>query len=1061
MQIRCRVGASGSRFVHRFTRTCVTKPQRPPQILDTYQAGTVEAGWYDWWEKKGFFKPLERDVGHKKFTMILPPPNITGTLHLGHALTATVQDILVRWNRMRGYSCVWVPGTDHAGIATQTVVEKKLFLHEGVTRHEIGREKFIEAVWDWKENHGNIISQQLRRTGASLDWSREYFTMDHERGNAVIYAFNKLYEDGLIYRANRIVNWCPFLRSVISDIEVNFETIEGRKFLNVPVTTQDGKKEISRVEVGVIHYIKYPLEPLVPNSTITKNSELEYLTVATTRPETIIGDTAVAVHPDDPRFKQYHKRNAVNPITGALIPIITDSILVDPALGTGVVKVTPAHDPNDYQCGIRHNLPSINIMNTDGTLNSNCPKEFQNLDRFKARWMIVKKLTEDGHYIEKKPHPMSIGLCSRSGDIIEPLIQPQWFVTCTGLANNAAKAVREGEISVYPSTSKQDWYRWLEQDQRDWCISRQLWWGHQIPAWQIKLIDGREEWIVASNESEALEKISKKYENSQIVSFERDRDVLDTWFSAALLPFSAFGWPDKNEVGNTTNTDVWLNRYYPLSVMETGSDILFFWVARMAMLGIYLTDRYPFKEILLHAMVRDAQGKKMSKSLGNVVDPINVIEGVTLDQLIQEIKNGNLDPSEVERSSQAMKTNFPNGIPECGADALRFTLASYMQQGKNINLDVNRIISSKHFCNKIWQATKYCLGVFTSHHPQLKPTNLFVRLAHASEDALTKDFSEWKQVFPGKYWVMDRWILNKLQITIQNTNNFLENRDFSGSAHAIYSFIWNDFCDIYLEFSKYSLKSENPEVVQTTLNTLFTCLHCFIRLAHPIMPFLTEELWHYIRPYTQDPVSKFRDGENEARTEPDSVMIATYPQYQDFEWTTPTEAAIAENIIGILNAIRSSRKSFNLQKKDLAIATIYTNSENLINAIKSLSIAIKGMTSLKEILIQPLQEGEQQTASSDDSSNQSKRFINGDLVISVVPVQNNIVDIEEEKNQLFREKENLMKLILKLEGQMSGKGYLKAPQEIRDEHRKSKESMEQKLKQLEKQLTELSTQAEK
>ncbi|XP_012218114.1 valine--tRNA ligase [Linepithema humile] len=665
---------------------------------NTYNPQYIEAAWYAWWEKEGFFKPEygRKDILEEnpkgKFIMVIPPPNVTGHLHLGHALTNAVEDAITRWNRMKGRMTLWNPGCDHAGIATQVVVEKKLWKEEKKSRHDIGREEFIKRIWQWKQEKGDRIYLQLRKIGGSFDWSRACFTMDPKLCRAVTEAFVRLHDEGIIYRSNRLVNWSCALKSAISDIEVDKMELSGRILLSIP-----GYE--NKVEFGVLVSFAYQVI----------DSE-DKIIVATTRIETMLGDTAVAVHPSDSRYKQYIGKYVQHPFCNRLIPVVADEF-VDIEFGTGAVKITPAHDPNDYEVGKRHNLPFINIFDDDGNIIGNYEK-FTGMKRFEARVAIIKELTERNLLIAIKDNPMVIPICSRSKDVVEPLMKPQWYVKCDEMAAQAREAVNSGALKIIPEQFKKTWYIWMDGI-RDWCISRQLWWGHRIPAYAIRCINSHmnanktdEYWVSAHSEAEAREKAAKKLgiDINDIIA-EQDPDVLDTWFSSALFPFSIFGWPDETPE---------LKAFYPSTLLETGHDILFFWVARMVFMGQKLLGQLPFKEVYLHAMVRDAHGRKMSKSLGNVIDPMDVIKGISLEDLQKQLLDSNLDPKELERAREGQKRDYPQGIPECGTDALRFALCAYTTQGRDINLDILRVQGYRFFCNKIWNAIKFALTYLQS-----------------------------------------------------------------------------------------------------------------------------------------------------------------------------------------------------------------------------------------------------------------------------------------------------------------------------------------------------------
>jgi valyl-tRNA synthetase len=625
----------------------------------TYQPQYVESAWQSWWEKSGFYgaDPLDllttessSVLDKDKFVMVIPPPNVTGYLHLGHALTSAVEDALTRWHRMNGKITLWVPGTDHAGIATQSVVEKRLQKEEGLSRHDLGRDKFVDRVWEWKEKHGNRITQQIRSLGASCDWSREAFTMDENLSRAVTEAFCRFHDDGLLYRDTRLVNWSCSLRSAISEIEVDYIELEGRTFLSVPGHTLKDKYEF-----GMITSFAYKID----KGNESNNSDEEEIVVATTRLETMLGDTAVAVHPEDPRYKHLHGKFLLHPFVDRKIPIITDAELVDMSFGTGAVKITPAHDPNDFNCGKRNNLEFIVVLTQDGRIAPN-GGIFANMMRYDARVAMEKALEEKGLYRGKEKNKMRLGLCSRSSDIIEPMLTPQWYVNCNSMADRAVQAVRSGDLTIVPSMHKETWFYWLENI-RDWCISRQLWWGHRIPAYFAHIKDelpvlekgnasNEERWFVARSMEEALQKASEKLNvPTTMIHLEQDDDVLDTWFSSGLFPFSVFGWP---------NDTPDFKAFYPTSLLETGLDILFFWVARMVMMGLHLTDTLPFTTVYLHAMVRDKNGKKMSKSLGNVIDPLEVINGCELSALLKKIDDGNLAEKEVSHEMRTIITIY-------------------------------------------------------------------------------------------------------------------------------------------------------------------------------------------------------------------------------------------------------------------------------------------------------------------------------------------------------------------------------------------------------------------
>ena len=826
-----------------------------------YSPKIVEAAWYDWWEQSGFFRADPRSK-KPKFTIVIPPPNVTGSLHLGHALTNSIQDTICRWRRMSGFDVLWVPGTDHAGIATQTVVEKKLARERGVTRHDLGREKFLEEVYEWVGEYGGKICAQLRKLGSSLDWEMERFTMDATLSKAVKEAFVRMQEQGLIYRDNRLVNWCCNLKTAVSDIEVDYIDIPGRTMLAVP-----GYE--APVEFGAITSFAYPLED--------GSGEI---VVATTRIETMLGDTAVAVHPEDPRYAHLHGTHVVHPVNGRKIPIITDAILVDMSFGTGAVKITPAHDPNDFATGQRHKLESINVLDDEGRINGNGTGEFRGMKRFECRVKIMEFLDAKGLLRGKQDNPMRLGLCSRSKDVIEPILKPQWWVDCKQMAADACAAARDGRLEIIPPEFNATWFRWLENI-RDWCISRQLWWGHRIPAYYVTF-EGQTEaesgrpgapsehmrnWVIGRDEAEALAAAEKLHPGKKIKLIQ-DEDVLDTWFSSGLFPFSVFNWPDQTAE---------LGAFYPTSLLETGHDILFFWVARMVMMGMNLTGQVPFSQVYLHSMVRDAHGRKMSKSLGNVIDPLHVIGGISLEGLHETLLGGNLDAKEVKKAQAGQKADYPNGIEECGTDALRFALVSYTSQGRDINLDIKRVVAYRHWCNKLWNAIRYA------------SKNLgegFVPDANLDVPALP---------------LACRWVLSRLNAAVRTTVQGMEAYDFSGATTATYAWWQYDLCDVFIELMKPVVVSDDEAVKAQTRQTLWHCLDIGLRLLHPFMPFVTEELWQRLpKAAAMDPYP--------------SIMVAPYPIYADAIHDPAAEAAMGL-MNTVVNKIRSLRTDYGLHKQ--------------------------------------------------------------------------------------------------------------------------------------------------
>lgn len=739
-------------------------------------------------------KGINGRSGDETFSMIFPPPNVTGNLHLGHALTATIQDVVIRWKRKQGLDTRWIFGTDHAGIATQVVVEKILQKKYGKSRHDIGREDFLKETWKWKHEKGSTIVNDLKKLGATFNWSREYFTLDKNLSHAVNEAFIRLFERGLIYRDKSLINWSCALESAISDIEVENLEITGTTQIAVPNYDKN-------VTVGVLTDFAYKIV----------DSEEEII-VSTTRPETMLGDSAVCVHPNDPRYSHLRKNTFLyHPYRHENIPLIFDES-VDIDFGTGAVKITPSHDKNDFEVAKRHGLEHIQVITENGCIEKSFTK-FANLPRFQAREEILNDLAELQLLRGSKPHNMVLPICSRSKDIVEFMIKPQWFMNCSNLSKRAVEAVESGEIKIIPQNFEKEWYRWLTNC-RDWCISRQLWWGHQIPAYRFTSLD-QEFWIAAKSQEEAEMKFKIKHPQINEYQVTRDQDVLDTWFSSGLLPFSVFNWPNSNDED--------FKKYFPLNLMETGHDILFFWVARMVMLSLELTGKVPFREILLHGILCDAFGRKMSKSLGNVILPDQIIKGATLEDLEKETKmsveKGILSKLELEKSIEGQKKMFPNGIQECGVDALRFTLCSQNTKQHFINFDVNECVTNKLFFNKIWQATKYAINYAENKDISVKNIT----------DIDSKDLS-----------TMDLWILSRLGNTIKTVKQSNEDYNFHLSTSALKNFFYSNFCDVYLETTKKDLKDINRGYSSATILNL--CLYSGLDLMEIYTPYLAQEL---------------------------------------------------------------------------------------------------------------------------------------------------------------------------------------------------------------------------
>jgi len=729
----------------------------------TYDPDAIEKHWRTVWEEQGYFQATGKG---DPYCIMIPPPNVTGSLHMGHAFQDTLMDVLVRRNRMAGQNTLWQVGTDHAGIATQMVVERQLNA-EGQTRHSLGREEFLRRIWKWKAHSGGNITAQLRRMGASVDWSRERFTMDEGLSKAVTEVFIRLYEEGLIYRGKRLVNWDPVLRTAVSDLEV-----------------------VSQEESGFLWHIRYPMA-----------GGEGYLIVATTRPETLLGDSAVAVHPDDERYQHWIGKAVTLPLTGRTIPVVADTY-VDPSFGTGCLKITPAHDFNDYAVGQRHRLPVINVLTPDARINENAPLTYRGMDRFEARKRVVADLEIAGLLEKVQPHTLMVPRGDRTQSVIEPFLTDQWYVRVGPLAEPAIRAVEEGRVQFVPENWEKTYFEWMRNVQ-DWCISRQIWWGHRIPAWY----DDTGKIYVASSESTVRE----KYQLSPDFPIHQDEDVLDTWFSSALWPFSTLGWP---------NSTPELSTFYPTSVLVTGFDIIFFWVARMIMMGLKFMGDVPFRTVYIHGLVRDAHGQKMSKSKGNVLDPIDLIDGIDLETLVSKRTQGLMQPEMARKIEQATRKEYPNGIPSFGTDALRFTFAALASTGRDIHFELGRIGGYRNYCNKLWNAARYVL---------MNTEGQDLGTGHE------------------KLHLADRWIRSRLERTILSVTTALDSYRFDLAANALYDFTWNEYCDWYLELSKPVFSGQDMEP-RGTRRTLVEVLETLLRLVHPIIPFITEEIWQKVSP---------------------------------------------------------------------------------------------------------------------------------------------------------------------------------------------------------------------
>lgn len=943
-------------------------------MLDKYSPAEIESKHYQNWETQGYFRP-DMDLTKPSFSIQLPPPNVTGTLHMGHAFNQTIMDGLTRYYRMKGCNTAWIPGTDHAGIATQIVVERQLAA-QNVSRHDLGREKFLEKVWEWKEVSGGTITQQMRRVGCSADWTREYFTMDDVRAETVTEVFVRLYEQGLIYRGKRLVNWDPVLGTAVSDLEV--ESVE---------------------EQGSMWHIRYPLA----------DNPAEAVIVATTRPETLLGDVAVAVNPEDERYTHLIGKELILPLTGRTIPVIADEY-VEKDFGTGCVKITPAHDFNDYEVGKRHDTRLVNVFDLEAKVLANAevfnfkgeaqqgfalPEKYAGLDRFAARKQMVADLQEQGLLVEIKAHTLMTPKGDRTGSVIEPMLTSQWFVAMSAtpnggepdsefkglsLADKAKKAVDSGAVRFIPENWVNTYNQWMNNIQ-DWCISRQLWWGHQIPAWY----DEAGNVYVARNQAEAEKQAGK-------TGLTREEDVLDTWFSSALVPFSTLGWPSETDE---------LKAFLPSNVLVTGYEIIFFWVARMIMMTTHFTGKVPFKDVYIHGIVRDHEGKKMSKSEGNVIDPVDLIDGIGLDKLLVKRTTGLRKPETAPKVEEATKKLFPEGIPGMGADALRFTMASYASLGRSVNFDFKRAEGYRNFCNKIWNATNFVLMNTENQDCGYGAT--------AAE--------------PRGYSFPDMWIVGRLNQTIEQVTQAYETYRFDLAAETLYSFVWNDYCDWYLELAKVQLQTGCASRQRATRHTLLRVLEAALRLLHPIIPFITEELWQTVAPMC------------DAKTA-DSIMLARFPEADGGEivQTAFEQMTVLQDLIG---TVRNLRGEMGIQP-NVKAPLFVESADDLADYLKYLPM----MTRLTEA---------QQVAALPESEDAPVAVCNGARLMLKVEI-----DKAAETARLSKEAEKLQKALDKLNAKLSKPGYTeKAPAHLVEKDKADLAELEDKMAKVQTQLSKL------
>ncbi len=913
----------------------------------SYQPAAIEQRWYKIWEQAGYFAPAGEG---EPYCIMIPPPNVTGTLHMGHAFQDTIMDTLTRYHRMQGRNTLWQPGTDHAGIATQMVVERQLEA-QNISRHDLGRDAFLDKVWEWKEQSGNTIARQLRRMGSSVDWQRERFTMDQGLSEAVIEVFVRLHQEGLIYRGKRLVNWDPVLHTAVSDLEV-----------------------ISEEEQGHLWHFRYPL---------TDGSG--HLVVATTRPETMLGDTAVAVHPEDERYRHLIGKTVDLPLCNRTIPVIADDY-VDPEFGSGCVKITPAHDFNDYEVGQRHNLPLINIFTVDAAINDNAPEAYRGLDRYVARKQIVADFDAAGLLEKIDDHKLMVPRGDRSGQVVEPYLTDQWYVKTGPLAKPAIEAVEDGRIKFIPENWSKTYFEWMHNIQ-DWCISRQLWWGHRIPAWY----DNDGNIFVGRSEAEVRE----KHGLSPEVELAQDEDVLDTWFSSALWPFSTLGWPQEpNDV----------KTFYPTSVLVTGFDIIFFWVARMIMMGMKFAGDVPFREVYIHGLIRDHEGQKMSKSKGNVLDPLDLIDGIELEPLVAKRTTGLMQPQLAPKIEKSTRTQFPNGIPEFGTDALRFTFAALASTGRDIRFDLGRIEGYRNFCNKIWNAARFVL----------------MNTENAAVDTGTAHLG-----------LPDRWIRSRFGRTVAEVTRQIEHYRLDLAAKALYEFTWNEYCDWYLELTKPLLQDETADADSqaATRGTLILILESLLRCLHPIVPFISEEIWQRVAPV--------------AGSSAPTIMLQPYPSATDFPVDDEAEAEL-EWLMGFILGIRQIRGEMDIAPGKRLPVVVQDADPADSQRIEQHRLYLQNVARLERI----------DTLDAGTEPPTSATALLGTMKI-LVPMAG-LVDVAAERERLFKQREKAAAELQKVTAKLGNENFVaRAPEDVVAKEQARRITLETEIGQLDDQLNKL------